>query len=98
MLKQLKILVALVPAATVFLAVLDSRIGLHQQFGEWFLPQVWMIDLTVWLLAPLVYCLPKSQKDTWQANLRMVYWIAFFVLSLFYGVVLVFTAWEVFAL
>jgi hypothetical protein len=96
LLKLLKILTAVAPVTVFLFAVLNSRIRLYQQFGEWILPSVWMVDLTIWLLAPVVYLLPSFKKDSWRANLKLVYWIAFIVLSFLYGTGFAFIAWEVF--
>jgi hypothetical protein len=94
LLKLLKTLTAVAPAAVFLIVVLNSRIRLHQQFDEWILPDVWMFDLTVWLLAPLIYILPSFEKGSRIENLKLIYWIAFGVLTFIYGSVFVFLSIE----
>jgi hypothetical protein len=43
----LEILTAVAPAAVIVIAVLNSRIRPHQQLGERFLHDFWVLDLIV---------------------------------------------------
>jgi len=88
--RRIKLVLATAPVLIWLCLLIESRLRLFLKFGEWFLPQVWMVDLTVWLFAPLVYMIRNENSVRWKNNLRLIYWIAFGVLTFLYGSIFLF--------
>ena len=86
--KNLRLTFLLLPVVFVLYEMIGSIFWLYAKFGKWIVPDLWVLQLLFFSLAPIVYW--GCNRSLW----RKIYLIFATIFSAFYMVVFLFVAFN----